>query len=589
MSDPFGGLFTGTAAPSSSGDPFAGVFAQSNAHAKAVAIGQQAEQKQLKIHLANQRVQQATQAQKKAHSFTSIFSPKNVIESAGNAVKKVIAKPAVSAAKAVARPVGDVATGQGGKLVHDTSQLARDTGTPATYFLNADIINPTKELAAEASGNKVAAKNANIKSNENLGLGDKGDRLGHGLLKLGVNSAFAGLGASSPGLAVSGAKKVVEKASVKDAKDLINRTRVTQALESKAPETKANLGKTVVKGANTTHVPVVEPTETVGARTKVGSTAINNADRTSIPVKSYSSEAKGKVTTMDGDAYAKKAQQLSKDYDKESAQLKTVSNPQAQRVLQERIDTKYSTAREALDNQAGKTSVSFTGKPTAQTLISGKPSEAPVSAAEPKPVQVTTPGKKVAPGVSTKPITVTKSTVEAGQLAPSGSALKSEARAVADAGAKEFPEKAQYRTGSYKTEAQNAVKLAHEDPTEAMHIAMARKPGNNTIHEVMVRRAVEQKALKEGDVDTLRQLAQSPHHTELSESAQKLGASGFEADANNPVRHIRVVSDERVKAFEKRTGKKLSTETKSVIKAAKSEVKAPTKDEWTGFISSLKC
>lgn len=68
----------------------------------AIAAAKQNEQKQLKIHVANQRVAQATQAQKKANSFTSIFSPKNIISSAGDAVQKVIAKPVANIAKLTA-------------------------------------------------------------------------------------------------------------------------------------------------------------------------------------------------------------------------------------------------------------------------------------------------------------------------------------------------------------------------------------------------------------------------------------------------------------------------------------------------------
>lgn len=138
--------------------------------------------------------------------------------------------PIGKAARAIVRPVTDIATGKGGKAVHDVAQLSRDTGSPANYLLNASIVNPTKELAASVSGNKVAAKNANIKSNENLGLGDKGTRLGHALLKLGVNGTVAGLGAVSPGLATGGAKKGVEAI-----RGLKNAKAVSGAIETQTP------------------------------------------------------------------------------------------------------------------------------------------------------------------------------------------------------------------------------------------------------------------------------------------------------------------------------------------------------------------
>lgn len=57
------------------------------------------------------------------------------------------------------------------------------------YFVNADIVNPAKELMAQATGNKVAEQNATRQSNENLGLGAKGTNFGGGLKTLAGNTA----------------------------------------------------------------------------------------------------------------------------------------------------------------------------------------------------------------------------------------------------------------------------------------------------------------------------------------------------------------------------------------------------------------
>lgn len=179
------------------------------------------------------------------------YSIGNTAGALGGALNKVIARPTVSATKAVVRPVADVATGNGGKAVHDTAQLARDVGTPATYFLNAAIVNPAKELAASTTHNKVASQNAVRQSRENLGLGDNGKNIKHGLLKLGVESTLAGLGASSPGIAIKGAQKGVDAAKVvtkSDAgvKDLIGNTKaqnLVQALDRAHNGAIANISK----------------------------------------------------------------------------------------------------------------------------------------------------------------------------------------------------------------------------------------------------------------------------------------------------------------------------------------------------------
>lgn len=173
--------------------------------------------------------------------------PKNLVgqikaygpTSLGQALNKVVVKPTASATKAVVNPAVDIATGKGGKATHDTAQLARDVGGPGTYFVNADIVNPAKELAASLTNNKVAARNANIKANENLGLGASGTRLGHGLLKLGANTAFAVAGAKSPGVALNAVKKGAETVRVargadEGVKTLLNNSRaqnLSQALE----------------------------------------------------------------------------------------------------------------------------------------------------------------------------------------------------------------------------------------------------------------------------------------------------------------------------------------------------------------------
>ena len=66
-------------------------------------------------------------------------------------------------------------------------------GEPFSYLLNSAIVNPTKELAATATGNKVALRNATKESNRELGLGDSGSDLTGGLKKWAGNSTQAAL------------------------------------------------------------------------------------------------------------------------------------------------------------------------------------------------------------------------------------------------------------------------------------------------------------------------------------------------------------------------------------------------------------
>ncbi len=77
--------------------------------------------------------------------------------------------------------------------------VAHAAVSPFEYLGRAAIVNPTRELAAQFSGNKVAATNAEKASNKNLGLGEKGTDFTGGLKTFVGNSAQALLTPLAPG------------------------------------------------------------------------------------------------------------------------------------------------------------------------------------------------------------------------------------------------------------------------------------------------------------------------------------------------------------------------------------------------------
>lgn len=83
--------------------------------------------------------------------------------------------------------------------------IAKAATQPFTYLAKADIINPTRELAAQLTGNQQAQANAQRQSNIDLGLGPSGTDLKSGLEKLAGNSAGALLTVAAPG-----ASKLIE-------------------------------------------------------------------------------------------------------------------------------------------------------------------------------------------------------------------------------------------------------------------------------------------------------------------------------------------------------------------------------------------
>lgn len=78
--------------------------------------------------------------------------------------------------------------------------VAQGIASPFEYLAKADIINPTRQLAAQFTHNNVAARNAQLATNRNLGLGDNGTDFTGGLRKWAGNTAQIGLDVAAPGV-----------------------------------------------------------------------------------------------------------------------------------------------------------------------------------------------------------------------------------------------------------------------------------------------------------------------------------------------------------------------------------------------------
>lgn len=276
-------------------------------------------------------------------------------------------------------------------------------------------------------------------------------------------------------------------------------------------------------------------------------------------------------------------EKLAKQYDKEYKQVTTAFADSPKRMQSEvdKLDQKYIGKHSDLINGVGE----FAPK---TPKVTEPKAETPVT---PKPMTTNTLLSKVNPKSEVAPIETPNIPVQpvAEGEKVSGSALKTEQRAVEAGLTKEFKDKATYSSGSYKEEAANAVQLVQDNPKEAMSIAMGEKPGNNTIHEVAVAKALENKALKEGDGETLRQLAASPRHTATSESAQRLGAEGYDVTDHSPIKAIQNVLNARAKVAQARTGKTVDKIISEISKVIKTNTPKVTRQNWGEFVESLKC
>lgn len=400
--------------------------------------------------------------------------------------------------------------------------------------------------------------------------------LGNVLANVGVASQVAGGLAPVEGAVETGGR-IASKATVALGKDeatntLINSQKIASA--GKQANLADRLGTSSVKEATTPKT-------------------------TAIPVAGESSSVTGKVTPKPSDtAYIKASNKLSDQYEKELVSVQKVPHPVTQKVLQTNLDTKYNTLQQKLDDSYGKSSVSFKGKPTIVKSPSNSTipePRSPLTQHTPVPFDSTRiPEPEVDSTLSSKesPATPKTATEQTPGTKVSGSALNSEQRAVEKGLASDLGEKATYSGGSYKHEASKAVSLANDNPDEAMKIATGTKPGDNVIHEVAVRRAVESKALQSGDVDTLTKLAQSSQHSATSEAAQRLGSESFNAVHNSPVKAIRDIQESRQKALlsggEKTPEKVLASTVRDIQKTAAPKLKVSRQD-WHSFINDLQC
>ena len=150
----------------------------------------------------------------------------------------------------------------------------------------------------------------------------------------------------------------------------------------------------------------------------------------------------------------------------------------------------------------------------------------------------------------------------------------------------------EYKTISMEDQANKAQKLLKKDYEKAKRIAMGEEvpPADLLPESAFV--AVENKAIKEGDVNTLRDLATSSSLTEeATVMGQRIRTLG-ERDPESPVKAINeVVKARDVKAQKKLKVKNVKKAKQKEMKKIKSEIKkvSSTAKDWIKFVESLEC
>lgn len=177
-----------------------------------------------------------------------------------------------------------------------------------------------------------------------------------------------------------------------------------------------------------------------------------------------------------------------------------------------------------------------------------------------------------------------------GEKAQSKLASSVEERAVEKKLTDTFGDTPEYNKVNMKEQADLATKLLTDDPERARRIALGEELAPNNILPEAIFTALENKALKLGDVETLRDLAtKSTLSTEATAMGQRIRALA-ERNPDTPVAKIMEVQKERSKKFEKK-GTTVKQAKKDEVEKIKKKIKeaAPKVDEWESFIKEIQC
>ncbi len=179
--------------------------------------------------------------------------------------------------------------------------------------------------------------------------------------------------------------------------------------------------------------------------------------------------------------------------------------------------------------------------------------------------------------------------VGTGEVKTSGLAQGVEAKAVKDKLTKGFGDLPQYNEMNIKEQTDKALELLKNDPEKAYRVAMGQESSPEGLHPESVFIALEDKATREGDVATLRDLANSTLTSEATAMGQRIRTLA-ERSPDSPVGAIREVQKVREDVANKKY-KDIGQEKQNIKSEIKSEIKKvrATKETWQSFIKSLQC
>lgn len=167
-------------------------------------------------------------------------------------------------------------------------------------------------------------------------------------------------------------------------------------------------------------------------------------------------------------------------------------------------------------------------------------------------------------------------------------AMGVEAKAVKAGLVKDLGDLPDFATTNWEYQGQRGADIASKNYSEAIEIAMGRKNAPNDVLPEAVFKAVEDMALKNKDIATLRELGtRSALLGESRVMGQRIGYLSERLDGS-PVKAIREVAQVREKAAGIKDVPKAKRETMIELKKELAKTR-PTKQNWNDFIKDIQC
>lgn len=176
-----------------------------------------------------------------------------------------------------------------------------------------------------------------------------------------------------------------------------------------------------------------------------------------------------------------------------------------------------------------------------------------------------------------------------GETKQAGLAVGVEAKAIEKKLVDNLGDLPEFKQVNMRDQANLAGKLLAKNEDDAIKIALGQKAPPSNILPESVFIAVENKAIREGNVDLLRQLASSSRTTEATAMGQRIRTLRERMD-DSPTKLMADIINERKKAFEtKFKGRSEAEVMKKEVNRIKTRVKQPDKNDWGSFIKSIQC